>query len=98
MTHAPDNNNDMFQDWHKADIVAALRKAGWSLRRLSVQHGYHPQSLKHALHRPWPLAERLIAEAIGVAPQVIWPTRYDENGRSNRRRGRTKSSPHEDNC
>lgn len=74
-------------DWHKADIVAALRKAGWSLRRLSAQHGYHPQALKNALHRPWPRAERLIAEAIGVEPTTIWPSRYDAAGRPNRRRG-----------
>ncbi|EEJ2444476.1 helix-turn-helix domain-containing protein [Salmonella enterica subsp. enterica serovar 13,23:y:e,n,z15] len=25
---------------------------------------------------PWPKGERLIAEALGVAPEKIWPSRY----------------------
>jgi len=66
------------QDWHPADIVAALRKQGWSLRRLSGHHGYHPQALAGTLRRPWPRAERLIAEAIGVPPEQIWPSRYEQ--------------------
>jgi len=63
-------------DWHPADVVAAVRKAGWTLRRLSVHHGYHPASLQSALHRRWPRAQALIAEAIGREPAEIWPSRY----------------------
>lgn len=63
-------------DWHPADIVAALRKSGWSLRRLSAAHEYHPTTLKHALAKPYPKAERIIAAAIGHAPGDIWPSRY----------------------
>lgn len=70
------NGQSALTDWHPADIVAALRKAGWSLRRLSVHHGYHPASLQSALHRRWPRAQSLIAEAIGHDPAEIWPSRY----------------------
>lgn len=63
-------------DWHPADIVAAVRKAGWSLRKLSVHHGYTSTALDNALYRHWPKAERLIADAIGVLPEKIWPSRY----------------------
>lgn len=63
-------------DWHPADVVAALRKAGWSLRKLSQHHGYGPTALGNALYRRWPKAQRLIAEAIGISPEVIWPSRY----------------------
>lgn len=63
-------------NWHPADVVAALRKAGWSLRRLSVHHGYYPGALDKALHRRWPKAQRLIANAIGIPQEAIWPTRY----------------------
>lgn len=67
-------------DWHPADIKAALEKAGWSLRRLSLHHGYASgTTLKNALHERWPKAQRLIAEAIGVAPETIWPSRYPEH-------------------
>ena len=67
-------------NWHEADIVAALRKKGWSLRKLSTHHGYkQPTSLATALRRHWPKGERLIAEAIGVTAQKIWPTRYSQD-------------------
>lgn len=67
------------QDWHVADIKAALEKAGWTLRRLSVRHGLAPTSLREALRRTWPNGERIIASAIGVAPETIWPSRYTES-------------------
>lgn len=70
------------QDMHRADIVAALRKAGWSLRKLAKHHGYaSPSTLTHALDRPWPKGERLIAEAAKVSPETIWPTRYKDSTR-----------------
>lgn len=68
------------EDWHRVDIKAALEKAGYSLRQLSLQHGYAPGSLKNALDLPWPGAEQIIARAIGVSPAVIWPSRYDTEG------------------
>ena len=65
------------KDWHRADIVAELRKAGWSLRRLSEHHNYaSPTTLTTALERAWPKGERLIASAIGIEPARIWPSRY----------------------
>lgn len=71
------------KDWHRADIVAALRKAGWSLRRLATHHGYAaPTTLTNALDRPWPKGQRIIAEAIGVDPATIWPSRYDDTTRT----------------
>lgn len=64
-------------DWHRADIIAELRKAGWSLRKLATHHEYSsPTTLVVALDRPWPKGEKLIAEAIGQKPETIWPTRY----------------------
>lgn len=63
-------------DWDPADIVAALHKRGWSLRQLSFAHGYRANALKHALRRPYPRAERIIAEALGLEPARIWPSRY----------------------
>ncbi|PPD18855.1 MAG: hypothetical protein CTY18_06145 [Methylomonas sp.] len=73
-------------DWHPADIVAKLRKSGWSLRKLSVQHGLSPGTLKSAIHVPYPRGEHLIAGAIGVQPWEIWPSRYDTDGHPNRGR------------
>jgi len=74
-------------DWHPADIVAAVRKAGTSLRRLSIKHDYHEQSLQRALRTAWPRAELIIARAIGHRPQSIWPSRYRTDGKPKSGRG-----------
>ncbi len=69
--------NDIAADWHQADIIAAVKKAGWSLRALSIQHGYAPGTLRNALRARYPNAEKLIAETIGCKPEEIWPSRYE---------------------
>lgn len=72
-------------DWHPADIVAALRRKEISLRQLALLNGYgHPNSLTKALRTPYPMAEGIIAEAIGVSPTTIWPSRYGTDGKPNR--------------
>ncbi len=64
------------QDWHKADIIAALHKKGLSLASLSRANGLSSSTLANALTRDWPRGEIIIANAIGEEPQEIWPTRY----------------------
>lgn len=64
------------QDWHRADIRAELEKRGTSLRKLSREAGLSENTLRNALDRKWPKGEKIIAEAIGVAPETIWPSRY----------------------
>lgn len=69
------------QDWHPADIIAALKKRGTSLAALSRASGLASSTLNNALSRSWPKGEKLIAEALNVPPQLIWPSRYyDEQG------------------
>lgn len=70
----------MNEDWHQADIIACLRKKGTSLAALSRASGLSSSTLANALTRPWPKGEYLIAEAIGVHPSVIWPSRYFRDG------------------
>lgn len=64
------------QDWHRADIVAAVKKTGWSLSALSLHLGYARTTLSCTLDRHWKKGEHIIAEVIGVPPQTIWPSRY----------------------
>ena len=63
-------------DWHSADIIAALKKRGMSLAAVSRHAGLASSTLANALTRRWPKGERLIAEALGIAPEQIWPSRY----------------------
>ncbi len=77
LPHTPKKPARRKADWHPADIKAALEKAGWSLRRLSVHHGYYPNNLQRALYQRYPACQRFIADAIGIEPWDIWPSRYD---------------------
>ncbi|HAX6668406.1 TPA: transcriptional regulator [Escherichia coli] len=64
------------QDWHPAYIIAELRKKGTSLSEVSRNAGLASSKLQNALSRPWPRGEKIIAEALGRLPEVIWPSRY----------------------
>lgn len=75
-------------DWHKADIKAALEKAGWTIRQLAHHHQLNESTLRGALSYSYPASERRIANAIGLLPQLIWPSRYDEAGNPTGKRGR----------
>lgn len=66
----------MGSDWHSADIIAALKKRGTTLTAVSRKAGLASTTLTNALVRHWPKGERLIAEALDVTPEQIWPSRY----------------------
>lgn len=64
------------QDWHPADIIAAIKKRGTSLSALSRNAGLRPSTLNNALARRWPKGEKIIADFLNVSPAEIWPSRY----------------------
>lgn len=100
-------NAQVDRDWHRADVMAALRKTEekWSLRRLSLAHGYAENAVSEALNRPWPAVERVVANALGLDPWEIWPSRYttdhqpkrgrlpDESWVEHRRRQARRNTP-----
>ncbi|NPD01900.1 helix-turn-helix domain-containing protein [Brenneria sp. hezel4-2-4] len=72
----------MKNDWHQADIIAALRKQSTTMAALSRSAGLSSSTLANVLTRPWPKGEWLIAEKLGIYPAEIWPSRYyDSEGR-----------------
>lgn len=74
------------KDWHRADIMAAVRKKHHSLAALSRENGLCSATLANALSRPWIKGEEIIARAIGVEAKEIWPSRYiNEKGESIKR-------------
>lgn len=69
------------QDWHPADIKAALHKKGITLKGIADAYGLKAAcTLSHTFTRSYPLNEQRIADAIGVHPKVIWPSRYNRDG------------------
>ena len=69
------------EDWHPADILAALHKRGITLRALAASHGLtNSSTLSAAMVRSYPSSERRIADALGLHPMEIWPSRYNSDG------------------
>jgi lambda repressor-like predicted transcriptional regulator len=69
------------QDWHPADVKAAIHKAGMTLAGIARACGLNTSStLSQTFTRSYPLNEKRIADAIGVHPMVIWPSRYNPDG------------------
>ncbi|WP_208950754.1 helix-turn-helix transcriptional regulator [Rahnella sp. ChDrAdgB13] len=64
------------RNMHRADIIAALHKKGMTLSGLGRDHNLSPYTLKNALDKPYPKGELIIASAVGLEPQIIWPERY----------------------
>lgn len=71
----------VIQDWHPADIKAALNKKGITLAGIARAYGMKGStSLSSTFTRSYPLNEKRIADAIGVHPKLIWPSRYNPDG------------------
>ncbi|MDD2725203.1 MAG: helix-turn-helix domain-containing protein [Methylovulum sp.] len=69
------------QDWHPADIVAALHKAGYTLEKLGEKYNLKSgQTFSKAMRYSFPSAEQRIAEVLGIHPKTIWPSRYNLDG------------------
>lgn len=77
-------------DWHPADVIAALRKSGTSLRQVALAHGY--TQIQNVLVRPWWAVEQLVGQALGVPPETIWPSRYGEGANRERAQRQTKNA------
>ncbi|MEO7886139.1 MAG: helix-turn-helix domain-containing protein [Polaromonas sp.] len=65
---------DAQEDMHPADVVAALRKRGTSLRKIAIANGY--SHIQRVLTSPWLAAEQLVAHALDKRPEELWPSRY----------------------
>ncbi len=69
------------EDWHPAKVKMELHMRGITLSGLAEAHGLNSSStLSAALTRSYPANEKRIADAIGVHPKVIWPSRYEDDG------------------
>ena len=63
-------------DMHRADIRAELEKKGTSLAQLGIENGLSRTTVRNALDKPYPKGEKIIADALGLEPSDIWPSRY----------------------
>ncbi|MFN3881898.1 MAG: transcriptional regulator [Nitrincola lacisaponensis] len=65
------------QDWHRQDILAAVRKRGITVAELARQNGYsNSATFYNVFKAPYPKVERIIARFLELSPNEIWPSRY----------------------
>jgi Ner family transcriptional regulator len=63
-------------------IKYQLRLKGYSMSRLAKESGAETRNPAiAALAHNYPKWERIIADAIGLKPEAIWPERYGSDGR-----------------
>ena len=66
-------------DWHPADIRAAISKKGTNMAELARHHGYSSATpFYNALKISYPKIERIIADFLDTTPEEIWPSRYEK--------------------
>ncbi|MBE3604104.1 helix-turn-helix domain-containing protein [bacterium] len=73
------------RDWPSARIAYELRLRGLTYRKLSLANGYCGGALEQTARRHLPRWEAIIAEALGMRPEQIWPSRYPRRQRRRRR-------------
>ncbi|TCJ95925.1 Nlp family transcriptional regulator [Volucribacter psittacicida] len=64
------------KDMSNYEIRGELMKKGLSLSKLSTNNGLAKTTLRNALDKSYPKGERIIADALGLEPKDIWPSRY----------------------
>lgn len=74
------NTSRVTSGWHPADIIAAVRKAGTSLQRLSRENGFSVSTMNKAVRQCFPACHDIIAKVVGTPRQAIWPQFYDRDG------------------
>jgi Ner family transcriptional regulator len=63
-------------DWTVYQIKAAVIAKGLTLKGISEGARLDPTACSVALRRRWLAAEQAIANALGIKPETIWPSRY----------------------
>jgi Ner family transcriptional regulator len=61
-------------------IHHSLKMRGLSWKKLAAKFNYHPNSIKTAKNYAYPAVEKIIAEAVGLKPQDLFPHRYTADG------------------
>ncbi len=73
---------NQYGDIESGYVQAALRLKGLTVAKLAKENGLAPSTLNAVWARKYPRAERIIADALGVKPCDIWPSRYLNNAKA----------------
>lgn len=67
-------------------IKFQLRVRGTSLADLAKTNELNERAIRNAKHRAYPRVERVIAKALGLQPEQLWPERWNADGTPSRQR------------
>ncbi len=82
---------DLLQKSVRTYIVYKLKMNGYTISTFARKIGVVPSAVTNCLRSPYPRVQRELAKIIGEHPENLWPGRYDESVKSNRRRGSLKN-------
>ena len=72
----PANNFARRRAW----VIYHIKLKGLTLAEIARRNGVGRQCAQRALSQPYPKYERLIAQALGLKVQSLFPDRYDRDG------------------
>ncbi len=92
MKHLDSTTRQLFTDPAKrrAWVKYQIHMQGRTMSAVADEAGVKRQTLYQAFQRSYPRMEKIIADAVGLEPAVLWPERYDEHGLPLYRMGRPK--------
>lgn len=70
----------MAKNWHRAEVVAAVHKAGSSLAALARKNGLSDSALRAALSEPRRPSNLIIAKFLNTTLHALWPSWFDHDG------------------
>lgn len=84
----------LFKDPFKrrAWVKYQIQLQGKSMSEVAAGAGVDRRTLYQTFLRPYPRMEKVIADAVDLTPQVLFPERYDADGLPCRPMGRPKKS------
>ncbi|MGV6875045.1 helix-turn-helix domain-containing protein [Pseudochelatococcus sp. B33] len=62
--------------WTPKRILCEIHERGMTLEQLAIRNGRNPSSFRNVWTRPNSANEQIIADFIGMTPEVLWPNRY----------------------
>lgn len=76
----------------RAWVKYQIQLKGLSMAQVAANAGVTRECLYSAFKKTYPRMEKVIADAVGLEPAVLWPERYDADGLPIYRMGRPKKS------
>lgn len=76
----------------RAWIKYQIHMQGRTMAQVAAAAGVDRRTLYTVFQKPYPRMEKVVADALGLMPQELFPERYDADGLPNRMRGRPRKS------